>query len=192
MTAKPLDALKLSTRIFYFLDNTLHGAENHIEDRLKRLIEGPDALPPGRALDVGTGRVRQAAYLAEHGWDVVGVEQNPMALKIARRRIAQRKLEPRIRLVEGPATQLATFVDGAFDLALDCMGPTSDLDLGRAQQVCRGIDERLKPGGTVLLCSWWEPEDVRSRTPAHWALVDVERCQPKDRFKASFYRFRKG
>lgn len=55
---------------------------------LIELIEGPDRLPPGRALDIGCGRGRNSIYLASHGWDVTGVDLVQKALTAARRRAA--------------------------------------------------------------------------------------------------------
>src|SRR5260370_12155865 len=53
---------------------------------LKAVIEGPDALPPARALDLGSGLGTKAIYMAAHGWDVTGVEAVPRALGEAQRR----------------------------------------------------------------------------------------------------------
>jgi SAM-dependent methyltransferase len=42
-------------------------------------------LAPGRALDVACGEGRNAIWLAEHGWEVTGVDFSPVALDKARR-----------------------------------------------------------------------------------------------------------
>ncbi len=44
------------------------------DHRLVALVEGPDRLTPGRALDLGSGTGRNAIYLARHGWEAIGVE----------------------------------------------------------------------------------------------------------------------
>src|SRR5215472_16237954 len=71
---------------------------------LVELIEGPAALAPGRALDLGCGTGTDSIYLAAHGWDVTGVDMVPRALAIARRRAAAAGVAP--RFVEGDATRL--------------------------------------------------------------------------------------
>ena len=38
------------------------------------LFEGPDAMEPARALDIGCGSGRDAVHLAGHGWQVTAVE----------------------------------------------------------------------------------------------------------------------
>src|SRR5438128_2509235 len=44
---------------------------------LLELIEGPNALPPARALDLGCGTGTDSIYLAQHGWDVTGIDMVP-------------------------------------------------------------------------------------------------------------------
>ena len=56
------------------------------DHRLVEVVEGPDQLTPGRALDLGSGTGRNAIYLAGHGWDTVGVEMAGYAVEVARRR----------------------------------------------------------------------------------------------------------
>jgi SAM-dependent methyltransferase len=38
------------------------------------LVEVAQSMPPGRALDIGMGQGRNAAYLAAQGWDVTGID----------------------------------------------------------------------------------------------------------------------
>lgn len=47
-------------------------------------------LPPGRALDLGTGEGRNAVWLAERGWQVTGVDFSAVGLAKARRLAASR------------------------------------------------------------------------------------------------------
>jgi SAM-dependent methyltransferase len=47
-------------------------------------------LPPGRALDLACGEGRNAVWLAERGWDVVGVDFSDVALAKAEQLAAQR------------------------------------------------------------------------------------------------------
>jgi SAM-dependent methyltransferase len=45
-------------------------------------------MPRGRALDIATGKGRNAIFLAEQGFDVVAIDVSPVALDEARRRAA--------------------------------------------------------------------------------------------------------
>src|SRR5260370_13920374 len=46
---------------------------------LKAVIEGPDALPPARALDLGSGLGTKAIYMAAQVWEGTGVWPVPPA-----------------------------------------------------------------------------------------------------------------
>jgi hypothetical protein len=71
---------------------------------LVALVEGPSALPTGRALDLGCGTGTDAIYLATHGWDVTGVDAVPKALATARRDATAAGVAP--RFVQGDVTRL--------------------------------------------------------------------------------------
>ncbi|MGN6868166.1 MAG: class I SAM-dependent methyltransferase [Solirubrobacteraceae bacterium] len=53
---------------------------------LAALIDGPGALPPGRALDIGCGTGTQAVYMARGGWEVTAIDAVPRPLSRARAR----------------------------------------------------------------------------------------------------------
>jgi methylase of polypeptide subunit release factors len=57
-----------------------------IPPALRELVEGPAALPPGRALDIGCGTGGPAVYLATHSWEVTGIDVVARALRRARQR----------------------------------------------------------------------------------------------------------
>ena len=53
---------------------------------LVELIEGPNALRPERALDIGCGTGTNCKYLLDHGWEVTGVDFVQRALAAAKRK----------------------------------------------------------------------------------------------------------
>ena len=59
------------------------------DHRLVEVVEGPDRLAAGRAVDSGSGTGRNAIYLARHGWDVVGVEMSGYAVEVSRRKATE-------------------------------------------------------------------------------------------------------
>jgi len=50
------------------------------------LVEVSGKLTAGKALDLGMGEGRNAIYLAQHGWDVTGVDYAPAGVEKARQR----------------------------------------------------------------------------------------------------------
>jgi methylase of polypeptide subunit release factors len=69
---------------------------------LVALVEGPGALPPGRALELGCGTGTNATYLARHGWEVVAVDLIDRAVEQARAKAAAAGTV--VRLLCGDAT----------------------------------------------------------------------------------------
>ena len=88
------------------------------DHRLVEVVEGPDPLTPGRALDLGSGTGRNAIYLAGHGWDAVGVEMAGYAVDVATRKAAA--LGVPARFVQGDVTRLPDLdIGGPFNLFVD-------------------------------------------------------------------------
>ena len=122
---------------------------------LVALVEGAQALPPGRALELGCGSGTDSIYLARHNWDVTAVDLVPEALELARRRATEAGVAP--RFVQGDATRLAECgVQGPFALVLDfgCLH-TLPQDLRAAYVAC--VSAVTSPGATLLLYGFARP-----------------------------------
>jgi SAM-dependent methyltransferase len=117
---------------------------------LRALVEGPEALPPGRALDIGCGTGGPSVYLATHGWDVTGVDVVGHALRLARARSAAAGVS--LRLVQADVAQLADHpsIARGQDLLLDtgCYH-----GLGEAQRAAYAETAAVlaAPGAALLL-----------------------------------------
>ena len=86
--------------------------------RLRELFEGPQALRPGRVLDLGCGMGRATIYLAQLGWNATGIDAVERALRVARRRAASCGVS--VEFVRGDVTHLdRAGIIGPFDLFLD-------------------------------------------------------------------------
>jgi SAM-dependent methyltransferase len=57
------------------------------------LVQEAEGLRPGRALDLACGEGRNAVWLAEHGWQVTGVDFAAVGLEKARRLASARGVE---------------------------------------------------------------------------------------------------
>jgi SAM-dependent methyltransferase len=71
-----------------------HAAEHGLEEPsefLKEIMSGASwELSPGRALDIATGKGRNALMLAEHGFDVEGIDISAAGLVEAERRAREK------------------------------------------------------------------------------------------------------
>src|SRR5258708_29311804 len=122
---------------------------------LVALVEAPGAPPPGRALDIGCGTGTDSVYLAEHGWEVTGVDMVPRALAAARRRAAGAGVSP--RYVEGDVTRLRELgVGEGYTLLVD-FGCFHTLPDDRRGPYVESVSEVAAAGATMLLYGFSRP-----------------------------------
>ena len=119
-------------------------------------INGPAALPPGRALDLGCGTGTNSLYLARHGWQVVGVDMAVTAILQARRKARGTGLKAKFYAAD--VTRL-DFLEPPFDLALDIGCFHSLAEIGRAAYR-RNLAHLLAPQGLFLLYAFLTPHGV--------------------------------
>jgi SAM-dependent methyltransferase len=109
------------------------------------LVAEVGSLRPGRALDLACGEGRNAVWLAERGWQVVGVDFSEIALEKARLLAATRGVGG-----EWVAADLLDFRPGkrVYDLVLlfYLQVPESE-----RRAVVRAAAGAVAPGGTFLL-----------------------------------------
>jgi tellurite methyltransferase len=107
---------------------------------LKEIFEADSwPLPKGRALDIATGKGRNAIFLAARGFQVVWIDISPLALEMARRTAQEKSLaidwqEADVERIELP--------EGGYDLVVN-------LDYLQWSLVPQ-IKKTLKPGGWVI------------------------------------------
>lgn len=117
------------------------------------LVAEAEALPPGRALDIGCGEGADALWLAERGWHVLGIDVSDVAIDRARD-------EAQSRTVSGGPGLEGTAEFRRADLR-EWVPEHRTFDLVIAFFVHLPVDERdlvfarlaaaVAPGGTLLL-----------------------------------------
>jgi SAM-dependent methyltransferase len=167
------------------------------------LFEGPLAMAPGRALDVGCGSGADAVHLATRGWRVTGVEVVEKALARARRRAADEGIE--VEWVSGDVAQLGRLgLEPGYDLLYD-FGCIQGLPDPSRRGAAAGLDDLARPGARLLLVAFragrrvllprgmdrgdlvallgdaWELEHVQS-------VVTAEMPRPVRRAEPTLYR----
>ena len=113
---------------------------------LVAFVEAGGVLP-GRALEVGAGTGTNSIWLAERGFDVLGVDVAPLAVEKARTKLADRTLRCRFESLDFLAGAPA---GGPFDFAFDrgCFH-VFDAPEERARFAAR-MAAALAPGGVWL------------------------------------------
>jgi len=136
--------------------------------------------PFGRVLDLGCGTGLQTVELARRGWDTVGVDNVPRAIRRARQRAATGS----VRFVLGDVTDLAgAGVGDGFDVFVD-RGCFQGLDDTQRETVARAVTDVAASDAVLYMFAWGkgvprplprgaEPGDVAA-TFDGWELTDVE------------------
>ena len=135
-----------------------HGS-NQASGFLKEvLLSGSWPIHRGRALDIATGKGRNAIFLAEQGFDVVAIDVSPVALDEARGRAAGKSLsiswqQADLEQIELPKTTYDLIVN--FNYLQRSLIPQ--------------IKAALKPGGHVIFETYLIGQEVigHPKNPAY-------------------------
>jgi SAM-dependent methyltransferase len=119
---------------------------------LSALIEGPGALPPGRALDIGCGTGTQAVYLARSGWDVTALDAVPRPLAQARARAKEADVSVDWILADVARLYRLGLTPG-FTLFHD-RGCFHGLDESQRGAYAAAVDGLAAPGATLLMMAF--------------------------------------
>ena len=126
-------------------------------DELVRLVES-HTIQPCRAIDLGCGAGANAIFLAQHGFEVTGVDFAEAAIEKARKRAAMEGVW--INFFVDDLTNLRQ-VSGKFDFLLD-YGVLDDLRLHQRELYLQNMLSLTRPGSRYLLWGfeypirWWE------------------------------------
>lgn len=145
----------------------------------------------GSVLDAGCGTGEHALYLAERGYEVLGVDVAATAIEQARQKAARRRLAASFLVAD--ALQLGR-LDRTFDCVLD-VGLFHTFDDGERRAYVDSLASVTRPGGVVhLLCfSDAAPGDggprrvsqteLRSAFARGWDVVSITAERIETRFE---------
>jgi 2-polyprenyl-3-methyl-5-hydroxy-6-metoxy-1,4-benzoquinol methylase len=140
------------------------------EAPLRLLQETIRKTRPGRALDAGMGRGRNAIFLASLGWDVTGYDMAPDAVKKAGEDAKQAGVK--LKTVQAKHHEFA-FGETQWDLILcsyNYMGPTE-------APWPWVFHKALRPGGLVVFQSSVRNLPAADALLQHWRGFDVVRLE---------------
>jgi cyclopropane fatty-acyl-phospholipid synthase-like methyltransferase len=103
--------------------------------------------PPGRAIDLGCGTGTNVLTLIQYGWEVIGVDFSPLAIRRARRKLAQSGHEAELRIQD--VTNLSG-IEPPFDLAFD-IGCFHGLAPDDRPRYISQVTRLVGAGGTYML-----------------------------------------
>jgi cyclopropane fatty-acyl-phospholipid synthase-like methyltransferase len=142
------------------------------------LIEG-DALPSGRAIDLGCGTGTNVVYLAKHDWEAVGVDFIGRAVRQARQKARHAGVTHLTRFIRGDVTGLSPSELGTkFDLAID-IGCCHSLAHSRRTDYSQLLRSLVRPGGLFMLYAFrrsdqrpggLSEQDIRELFSPHFSI----------------------
>jgi hypothetical protein len=122
-------------------------------EELMSLVESGH-VKPCRAIDLGSGTASNVIYLAQHGFEVTGLDYAAAAIQMGRSRARQAGVE--VTFIQDDLTNLR-FTNGTFDLLVD-YGTLDDLPSSRRNLYIKNVLPLSHPGSSFLLyCFEWEP-----------------------------------
>src|SRR5438270_12816653 len=140
---------------------------------LVAVVEGPERLSPGKALDIGCGTGTNSIYMQQHGWEATGVDFVPRAVDAARRKASAAGVSP--RLIVGDVTRLGELdVGTGYSLLLD-LGCFHSMPDERRDAYVDGVSTAAAPAATMLLFGFLRGEGRNRLGPRGLLAGEVER-----------------
>ena len=164
---------------------------------LVAVVEGENALSPGKALDIGCGTGTNAIYMAQHGWEVTAIDFTPRAVAAARRKAASAGVS--LRILEGDVTRLETLgIGDGYRLLFD-LGCYHSIPEASRPGYARAVTAAAAPGATLLMFGFaphqmpvgprgFTRDELESRFP-DWTIESAERGT--DRMETWWFRLRR-
>lgn len=122
----------------------------------KELVELVESgrLPPGKAIDLGSGTASNCIFLAQRGFSVTGLDYALAAIELGRKRAAEAGVQ--VDFIQDDLTDLQ-HVNGTFDLLVD-YGTLDDLKPKARDLYLQNVLPLTRPGSRFLLyCFEWPP-----------------------------------
>ncbi len=116
-------------------------------------LASPQAPSSGSVVVPGCGRGHEALLLAEHGFEVTGLDFAPSAVEYCRQQARARSLDNRAYFEQHDLFRLPASFNAAFDYAVEhtCF---CAIDPSLRSHYARVIHDILKPGGKLWAVFW--------------------------------------
>ena len=167
---------------------------------LKELIEGPQARTPGKALDLGCGTGTNTMYMAQHGWNVTGIDFVATAIAAARKKMQAANVAP--RLIQGDVTRLKELSLGAGYSVVFDLGCLHSIPEVRRDAYAAGVNEVTVPGADFLVWGFYAKpnffvnaklaqDELEQLFGKSWDMVRAWGGEQPDRFPGRWYHLRR-
>lgn len=149
----------------------IFGSTSKIERFVALAING--RIEPCKAITLGCGVGRETIYLAKKGFDVIGLDFSPTAIKKASRRAKAEGVE--VPFIVDDLTNLQ-HVSGTFDLVMD-FGALNDMNQADRDLYLENVLPLTSPGSWYLMFCFDKMlpiEEVKQRFGEYFAIEELE------------------
>jgi ubiquinone/menaquinone biosynthesis C-methylase UbiE len=153
--------------IYYFFDPPWDTGVSPPE-----LFEFMEQHSPGRALDLGCGTGTNVITLAQHGWEVTGIDFANHAIRVAKRKAQEAGVT--VDLHTGDVTKLEEFTE-QFDFVLD-IGCFHSLKPESQVTYINILQRLLAPGGHFLVYGFFRGSNSKGPGMLESTLNKFEDC----------------
>ena len=148
------DRMESLTRYYDRWMNLITGGQDRrVRDAVLGYVEPGDVV-----LDVGCGTGTLAVKAAQKGAQVIGIDQSPPMLKLAREKAQASGVEVDFRLAQAQSLDL----DEEFDVVTATF-TLSEISPDEVEMVVADLAERLKPGGKMIVADEARPTKAFQR-----------------------------
>ena len=165
-----------------------------VRSELRELVESGrlKAEPGDSAIDLGCGTGANTVFLAENGWDTVGVDFSPVAIHKAEERAQESGSPANLRFVAGNlSAQSIDGAEGPFEFLLD-YGTLDDLQEPHRSRMAELITRMAAPNARFLMWCFYgrtadmpralrgrlspsiEPGELETKFGADWEIEELE------------------
>ncbi len=155
-------------------------------------------IKPCRAVDLGCGTASNVIFLAQHGFEVAGVDFSSAAIDLGKSRAAEKQVD--VAFFQDDLTRLSRDY-GIFDLIVD-YGTFDDLTLANRPKYIQNLLTLAHPGTKMVLfvfewpLRWWEkwknyhlalePGEVEALFSPYFSMERIAGTEPGTTKKGEF------
>ncbi len=140
-------------------------------------------IKPGTVLDIGCGTGENSLYLAQKGFTVVGVDVVPTAIRLARAKAAERKINIEFRIGNALALDLQP---GRFDNVIDS-GLFHTFTDEERNVYARELNRVIRAGGRYFMLCFCDKEPTDWGGPRRVSKKEIEETFSKH-FRINYIR----
>lgn len=137
---------------------------------LIELLKKYDVKPGAKIWELGTGTAKHAYYLAEQGYEIIGVEQSEVMLEIAGDYLANKPFAKNIELHKGDIRDWQSM--HRYDVAISLFHVMSYLtSLQDLKKVFANIKRQIKPNGYFIFDCWYGPAVLNLKPETRFKIM---------------------